>query len=72
MNEQFRVAQKLGLMFLPDSPIPEDIKDPNAAFALYVYNTDLKDNVADYLLQNLKTIEPTKSDNPVDTSKYNN
>ena len=52
-------------------PIPEDIKDPNAAFALYVYNTDLKDNVADYLIQNLKTIEPTKSDNPVDTSKYN-
>jgi hypothetical protein len=26
MNEQFRVAQKLGLMFLPDSPIPEDVK----------------------------------------------
>jgi len=52
-------------------PIPEDIKDPNAAFALYVYNTDLKDNVADYLIQNLKTVEPTKSDNPVDTSKYN-
>ena len=26
MIEQFRVAQKLGLMFLPDSPIPEDIK----------------------------------------------
>jgi len=26
MNEQFRVAQKLGLMFLPDSPIPEDYK----------------------------------------------
>ena len=25
MIEQFRVAQKLGLMFLPDSPIPEDI-----------------------------------------------
>ena len=26
MNNHFRVSQKLGLMFLPDSPIPEDIK----------------------------------------------
>jgi len=26
MNEQFRVAQKLGLMFRPGSAIPEDIK----------------------------------------------
>jgi len=26
MNEQFRVAQKLGLMFRPDNPLPDDIK----------------------------------------------
>ena len=26
MNEQFRVAQKIGLMFQPDTPIPDDIK----------------------------------------------
>ena len=26
MNEQFRIAQKLGLMFRPDSPLPDDIK----------------------------------------------
>ena len=26
MNEQFRVAQKLGLMFRPETPLPEDIK----------------------------------------------
>ena len=26
MNEQFRVAQKIGLMFRPDTPIPQDIK----------------------------------------------
>ena len=27
MNEQFRVAQKLGLMFLHDEPLPKDIKE---------------------------------------------
>ena len=27
MNEQFRVAQKIGLMFRPETEIPEDIKD---------------------------------------------
>ena len=26
MNEQFRIAQKLGLMFRPENPLPEDIK----------------------------------------------
>ena len=26
MNEQFRVAQKLGLMFRPETPLPDDIK----------------------------------------------
>ena len=26
MNEQFRVAQKIGLMFHHDTPLPEDIK----------------------------------------------
>ena len=26
MNENFRISQKIGLMFLPDSPIPNDIK----------------------------------------------
>ena len=26
MNEQFRVAHKLGLMFLPDTPLPRDVK----------------------------------------------
>jgi len=26
MNEQFRVAQKLGLMFRPETPVPDDIK----------------------------------------------
>jgi len=26
MNEHFRIAQKLGLMFLPDTPIPQNIK----------------------------------------------
>ena len=26
MNEQFRIAQKLGLMFRPDNPLPDDIK----------------------------------------------
>ncbi|SVD48769.1 uncharacterized protein METZ01_LOCUS401623, partial [marine metagenome] len=26
MNEQFRVAHKLGLMFLHDTPLPEDVK----------------------------------------------
>ena len=26
MNENFRISQKIGLMFLPDSPIPKDIK----------------------------------------------
>ena len=26
VNEQFRVAQKLGLMFRPDNPLPDDIK----------------------------------------------
>ena len=26
MNEQFRIAQKLGLMFRPEKPLPEDIK----------------------------------------------
>ena len=26
MNEQFRVAQKIGLMFRPETPLPEDIK----------------------------------------------
>ena len=26
MNEQFRVAQKIGLMFRPGTPIPKDIK----------------------------------------------
>ena len=25
MNKHFRVAQKLGLMFLPETPVPEDI-----------------------------------------------
>ena len=37
MNEQFRVAQKLGLMFLPDSPIPEDVEDW-AGVVLYVHS----------------------------------
>ena len=27
MNEQFRVDQKIGLMFRPETEIPEDIKD---------------------------------------------
>ena len=26
MNEQFRIAQKLGLMFRPETPLPDDIK----------------------------------------------
>jgi hypothetical protein len=26
MNEQFRVAQKIGLMFRPDTTVPKDIK----------------------------------------------
>ena len=26
MNEQFRIAHKLGLMFFPDTPLPEDVK----------------------------------------------
>ena len=26
MNEQFRVAHKLGLMFQPDTPLPKDVK----------------------------------------------
>ncbi len=26
MNEQFRVAHKLGLMFLHDTPLPKDVK----------------------------------------------
>ena len=26
MNEQFRIAQKLGLMFRADTPLPEDLK----------------------------------------------
>ena len=26
MNEQFRVAHKLGLMFQADTPLPEDVK----------------------------------------------
>ena len=26
MNKQFRVAQKLGLMFRPETPLPDDIK----------------------------------------------
>ena len=26
MNEQFRVAQKVGLMFRPETEIPEDIE----------------------------------------------
>ena len=27
MNEQFRVAQKLGLMFLPETHLPNDVKN---------------------------------------------
>ena len=26
MNEQFRIAHKLGLMFFHDTPLPEDVK----------------------------------------------
>ncbi len=26
MNEQFRVAHKLGLMFRPETPLPDDVK----------------------------------------------
>ena len=26
MNEQFRVAEKIGLMFRPETDLPEDIK----------------------------------------------
>ena len=26
MNEQFRIAHKLGLMFLHDTPLPKDVK----------------------------------------------
>ena len=27
MNEQFRVAHKLGLMFRPETPLPDDVKN---------------------------------------------
>ena len=48
MNEQFRIAQKLGLMFRPENPLPEDIKSwaikqLNAkSTALAVNNTQAK------------------------------
>ena len=36
MNEQFRVAQKIGLFFQPDTSLPEDIK----AWAISQLHTD--------------------------------